>query len=248
MKYEFLMRLIIFIFFVFVGIQTNAQNKIEVEYFSKDLYASDSAKAYYKKVIYYYGNMGDGARVYIRWYKLPNTLYRTEHFHDYWHNKKQVDTFFNADGSVLKIDKYYTPNIYKTIADSVAKVNMAGKFNAIYFLDEAGKKIDTIDLGIVVTKDSNGTVAYSWDFGLSQVMNIPYPRCAIENNIEGIVYVSFNIMKTGMVENVKIEKSPHKCLNETVIGTILRLPYIKPFPHNFPDEFLPFTVPINFEL
>lgn len=242
------MRLFFVATFLFVSQPCFAQNKVEVDYLSKDLYTTDSANAYYKKIIHYYGNMGDGGNAYVKWIILPDTLYKTERFTDYWHNKKQVDSIFNADGSIMKIDKYYSPNIFRTITDSTEKVNMSENFSAIYFLDEEGKKLDTIDLGIVVTKGSNGTVDYTWDFGLSQILNIPYPRCAAENNIEGIVYVSFDILKSGRVDNLKIEKSPHRCLNETAIGAVLQMPYIRPFPADFPDEKLTFTLPINFEL
>lgn len=67
------------------------------------------------------------------------------------------------------------------------------------------------------------------------------------NKIEGDVFVNFKINKEGVLEDIKILKSPHDKLSEVVIGIIEKSPLWTPAQNN--GEFIdyPLTIPVTFK-
>ena len=83
---------------------------------------------------------------------------------------------------------------------------------------------------------------------------INYPEEALKVSLEGKVYVSFTITKTGKVENPHIARGIHPLLDKEAIRVVSLLPDWKPGAYYYLGKFGPlqsaffYTVPVNFKL
>lgn len=77
--------------------------------------------------------------------------------------------------------------------------------------------------------------------------NINAPQFAKENNLEGIVYVSFVVDKHGNVTNVSIKRGVHKVLNEAVIEHVENMPTWTPGKQGGKKVAVRYTLPFRFE-
>lgn len=81
-----------------------------------------------------------------------------------------------------------------------------------------------------------------------------YPEEALKDSLEGKVYVSFTITKTGKVENPHIARGIHPLLDKEAIRVVSLLPDWKPGAYYYLGKFGPlqsaffYTVPVNFKL
>jgi TonB family protein len=75
---------------------------------------------------------------------------------------------------------------------------------------------------------------------------IKYPQSALEQGIQGVVYVGFVVGRDGTLENVKILKGAHPTLDETALSAVNQMP--KWIPGKQKGEFVNvrFTLPIRF--
>lgn len=75
-----------------------------------------------------------------------------------------------------------------------------------------------------------------------------YPKEALNNDIQGVVYVSFIIDTDGSITNAKIIKSVHKQLDNEALRIVNNMPKWK--PTKLEGEFVQteFALPINFRL
>lgn len=78
--------------------------------------------------------------------------------------------------------------------------------------------------------------------------NVRYPSIAIEQSIEGTVYVSFIVDKTGKVTQPKIVKSVDSSLDKEAIRVINLMPAWKPGKQRGKNVDVLYTIPIIFEL
>jgi TonB family protein len=80
--------------------------------------------------------------------------------------------------------------------------------------------------------------------------NIDYPKTEQDNDISGIVYVSFIVEKDGSVSTVKVVKGVANGpgLDAEAIRVISGMPRWKPGKENGVTERVQFTLPIHFEL
>jgi protein TonB len=75
-----------------------------------------------------------------------------------------------------------------------------------------------------------------------------YPEIAREYDLEGVVYVSFVIDKTGKIKDVKIARSVDYHLDKEALRVIKSMPDWKPGKQNGQPVSVQFTVPIKFVL
>ncbi|MDQ1772921.1 TonB family protein [Labilibaculum sp. A4] len=78
--------------------------------------------------------------------------------------------------------------------------------------------------------------------------NVKYPNDAHENGVEGRVYVTFIINKSGAVDNVHIAKSVAPSLDAEAVRVIKSMPKWKPGKQRGEAVNVSYTVPINFAL
>lgn len=78
--------------------------------------------------------------------------------------------------------------------------------------------------------------------------NIKYPALAKENNIKGVVYVSFIVEVTGCISNVKIIKGVHPSIDNESLRVVRAMPKWKPGFQNGSPVRVSFNLPIRFTL
>jgi TonB family protein len=77
---------------------------------------------------------------------------------------------------------------------------------------------------------------------------IQYPGIAVENDIQGKVFVSFIVDKSGQITNAKIARGVHPALNKEALRVINSLPNWEPGKQRGQAVNVSYTVPINFTL
>lgn len=80
------------------------------------------------------------------------------------------------------------------------------------------------------------------------VDNIKFPEIALDNRIQGKIYVQFTIDSTGDIKNVKILKGVHSSLDKEVIRAIQMMPCWQPAQRGNEYINVTYTVPINIYL
>lgn len=78
--------------------------------------------------------------------------------------------------------------------------------------------------------------------------NIKYPEIARENGIQGRVFVSFVVSKTGKVTNVKLLRGVDSALDQEAIRVIQNMPDFTPGKQRGKPVRVGYNVPINFKL
>ncbi len=84
--------------------------------------------------------------------------------------------------------------------------------------------------------------------------NIKYPKEVLKDSLQGKVYVTFTITKTGKVENSQITRGIHPALDKESIRVVSLFPDWIPGEQYYPGKFGPvicetrFTIPIDFRL
>lgn len=77
---------------------------------------------------------------------------------------------------------------------------------------------------------------------------IVYPTEAIDNNIQGKVYVQFIVERNGRITEVTVVKGVHKVLDSEAVRVISSMPKWKPGKYNGKVVRVRYTIPINFTL
>jgi TonB family protein len=240
------MRFFLSLFLFFLLNNCSAQNKTEHLFITKDYKQTDSAQAYFKKSIYYYGNDGQGAKVNIKYTILPKTYYESIWYNDFWENKRASDTLFNKNGSLKQVRNYDYGVLFETL-----QYNSLGSFQSKEKSFTNITKFEFYDGEISVSANSfmgigpaTSKTKKSSSNTSSIVAQLTYPKYAKQNGIEGTVYVSFTTDSTGEVTNVKIRKSPHPCLNQFAVDAVRQFP-VKP---NNLKKATQFTIPLEYSL
>lgn len=105
--------------------------------------------------------------------------------------------------------------------------------------------------------DSSGKVIYTQveqppefpgDLGMYFRNSVVYPRKAVEEGTEGVVYVTFVITESGTIEDVKIKASESEDLDAEAIRVIKAMPKWKPARQGGKDVAVYYTTPVRFEI
>lgn len=81
-----------------------------------------------------------------------------------------------------------------------------------------------------------------------------YPVEAIKDSLQGKVYVTFIVTKTGKIENAEIARGIHPVLDKEAIRVVSLMPDWKPGVQYFPGKIgaqkmaFSYTIPVNFQL
>ncbi len=78
--------------------------------------------------------------------------------------------------------------------------------------------------------------------------NVQYPQLARENDIQGKVYIRFQVMKDGSIGEVQVIRGVDKLLDDEAIRVIKLLPKFKPGMQRGKAVAVWYTVPVNFVL
>ncbi len=77
--------------------------------------------------------------------------------------------------------------------------------------------------------------------------NLIYPKIAKRLRHQGIVKISFRVMKSGKVENIKVINSPKSSLSKGAIKTIKSIK-IEQIPKELNIDYMDITIPIEFKI
>lgn len=80
------------------------------------------------------------------------------------------------------------------------------------------------------------------------VSNLTYPQDAIDNQIQGIVYIEFTVDKEGNILNIRAKNEIHPSLNKEAIRIVESMPKWIPGKHKGEDINTNLTLPIRFAL
>ena len=84
--------------------------------------------------------------------------------------------------------------------------------------------------------------------------NIKYPEEVLKDSLQGKVYVTFTITKTGKVENPQITRGIHPALDKEAIRVVSLFPDWKPGEKYYPGKFgsvkciVSYSIPVDFRL
>ncbi len=78
--------------------------------------------------------------------------------------------------------------------------------------------------------------------------NVEYPKLAIENDIQGTVYVRFVVTKDGSIGEVQVVRSVDKLLDDEAIRVVKMLPNFKPGMQRGKAVAVWYTIPVKFIL
>ncbi|MBN2893598.1 MAG: energy transducer TonB [Bacteroidales bacterium] len=78
--------------------------------------------------------------------------------------------------------------------------------------------------------------------------NLQYPEEAIENNIEGTVYVDFVVDEKGKVDEVTVGRSAHEILDAEAVSIIKKMPDFRPAFCNGETIKTNMTIPVVFQI
>jgi len=78
--------------------------------------------------------------------------------------------------------------------------------------------------------------------------NVEYPKIAVENGIQGKVFVSFVVDKEGNVSDIGILRGVDPCLDDEVIKVVQSSPVWKPGKQRGAEVNVRFSITVNFQL
>ena len=77
---------------------------------------------------------------------------------------------------------------------------------------------------------------------------LKYPKYAVENGIQGRVYVDFVVDESGNVKDVKVSRGVHTALDEEAVRVVSASPKWKPGRHRGKKVKVAMTIPVDFRL
>ena len=153
-----------------------------------------------------------------------------------------VITGDDAENQVQKLLRSGNYNVNKTEQEGVTYMNAVkeeellpgtlGKNEEVFFIVEEMPEFPGGDLAL------RKFIANS----------VKYPEIAVENGIQGKVYVSFVVCKDGYVANAKIARGVEPSLDKEALRVVSSLPRWKPGVQRGQAVNVQYTVPINFVL
>jgi protein TonB len=77
---------------------------------------------------------------------------------------------------------------------------------------------------------------------------VVYPRLCVDAGIEGTVYVSFVIDRTGQIRDAKIERGLHKQIDTNCLAAVNSIPQMNPASQQGKAVSVYYNIPISFKL
>jgi TonB family protein len=224
---------------------------IEIKYLDDFNVIVDSSEARYK-VIYEYTD--STKKQYI------STLYDKNELYKVAEGKiEMVDTIETFTG----IHKFYYSNGNIKSIVNIQKGLFHGSIKTYYKTGELKRddvfENDSLISGKCYTRDGKDTTYYpyqvkaSFPGGTKELMkfiskNVQYPEVALENGIQGSVFIRFIVDKFGCIEQTKIIKSPHWSFNIAAKRVIKAMPPWIPGYIDGEIVEMVMTAPIKFKL
>lgn len=75
---------------------------------------------------------------------------------------------------------------------------------------------------------------------------IKYPQSALEQGIQGVVYIGFIVSRDGTLENIRVLRGVHPTLDEPALSAVKQMPKWKPGKQKGEYVNVQFALPVNF--
>jgi len=155
----------------------------------------------------------------------------------YFIYKSQEEDYYGYEPGTHVIDEGYEEIVADTV--SYGPVDITD-----YNIDESERDTTLLTMSEVMPEFPGGQE------GLDEFLgnNLEYPQLAKEQGIQGKVWISFIVYKTGKVGNVKVEKGIGGGCDEEAARVIKKMPNWKPGKQDGKPVNVKFRFPINFTL
>lgn len=160
-------------------------------------------------------------------------------------NDKALD-YYNKEG--IKLDPEVFNNSQNTNQITSEEYLEIEEVETSPFGDDAGSgstQVEEVYEFVEKQPEFPGGVQKMHDFFKT---NIKYPQAAIDNNIQGKVYVKFEVLKTGDIGDVMVVRGIHKLLDDEAVRVIKSMPKWIPGEQRGKKVSVWYTVPISFTL
>ncbi|MPM16565.1 hypothetical protein SDC9_62946 [bioreactor metagenome] len=114
--------------------------------------------------------------------------------------------------------------------------------------DDQQQKVDSTDLVYEVTEVMPEYPGGNEAMSAFMVKNIKYPPTAKENGVEGTVYISFVVSKSGKVQDVEVQKSASPELDAEAVRVVKLMPDWTPAVNQGKNVAVHMTLPVKFKL
>ena len=128
-------------------------------------------------------------------------------------------------------------------------------FLSLLFLNNGSSGIssgyvsDSILTDTTIMQDNRKRIPFSYENAKEYMFeNLKYPKEAIENDIEGTVFVRFTITPSGDLDSIRIVKNVHPLLDNEALRLIRHMPLWEPVYYQGEPTSISYEIPVIFEI
>ena len=172
--------------------------------------------------------------------EIPSILFTTGRYPEHGTGRDSFD-IVDFDGMERELEYIYTYTV--ALCNGIRPLFRQDSGKAPAPVDGAVSWNDVDIKPIFLTSNDPSYFLEKWVY-----QYLKYPKYAVENGIQGRVYVDFVIDESGNVKDVKVSRSVHTALDEEAVRVVSASPKWKPGRHRGKEVKVAMTVPVDFRL
>ena len=172
--------------------------------------------------------------------EIPSILFTTGRYPEHGTGRDSFD-IVDFDGMERELEYIYTYTV--ALCNGIRPLFRQDSGKAPAPVDGAVSWNDVDIKPIFLTSNDPSYFLEKWVY-----QYLKYPKYAVENGIQGRVYVDFVIDESGNVKDVKVSRSVHTALDEEAVRVVSASPKWKPGRHRGKKVKVAMTIPVDFRL
>ena len=172
--------------------------------------------------------------------EIPSILFTTGRYPEHGTGRDSFD-IVDFDGMERELEYIYTYMV--ALCNGIRPLFRQDSGKAPAPVDGAVSWNDVDIKPIFLTSNDPSYFLEKWVY-----QYLKYPKYAVENGIQGRVYVDFVIDESGNVKDVKVSRSVHTALDEEAVRVVSASPKWKPGRHRGKKVKVAMTIPVDFRL
>lgn len=172
--------------------------------------------------------------------EIPSILFTTGRYPEHGTGRDSFD-IVDFDGMERELEYIYTYTV--ALCNGIRPLFRQDSGKAPAPVDGAVSWNDVDIKPIFLTSNDPSFFLEKWVY-----QYLKYPKYAVENGIQGRVYVDFVVDESGNVKDVKVSRSVHTALDEEAVRVVSASPKWKPGRHRGKKVKVAMTVPVDFRL
>ena len=172
--------------------------------------------------------------------EIPSILFTTGRYPEHGTGRDSFDVV-DFDGMERELEYIYTYTV--ALCNGIRPLFRQDSGKAPAPVDGAVSWNDVDIKPIFLTSNDPSYFLEKWVY-----QYLKYPKYAVENGIQGRVYVDFVIDESGNVKDVKVSRSVHTALDEEAVRVVSASPKWKPGRHRGKKVKVAMTIPVDFRL